>query len=216
MSASATPPTKVATTAATKGIDQTLVEPIVIRTRSLERKLARSGPHGAACAISLAAGLDLLDQRDHPNRPFTIVLLGGTGVGKSQLFSTLAGTPGASPSSDAERNHTRVPYVACSPKERALTNIPDNSDTVWVDWERNSTVLIDTPDIDGMVLANRQVTKKLLGLADLVVFVTSPDKLANAVPFEVLKEWAPRTRWAFVLNKADLVSNPNFWPGGTN
>ncbi len=211
MSASATPHEVATTTKVdppTKGIDQTLVEPIVIRTRSLERKLARSGPHGAACAISLAAGLDLLDQRDHPNRPFTIVLLGGTGVGKSQLFSTLAGTPGASPSSDAERNHTRVPYVACSPKERALTNIPDNSDTVWVDWERNSTVLIDTPDIDGMVLANRQVTKKLLGLADLVVFVTSPDKLANAVPFEVLKEWAPLTRWAFVLNKADLVSNP--------
>lgn len=41
-----------------------------------------------------------------------------------------------------------------------------------------------------------------------MVFVTSPDKLANAVPFEVLKEWAPLTRWAFVLNKADLVSNP--------
>ncbi len=205
MSASATPP-EVATTV--QGLSQTLVEPIVIRARSLERKLSQSGPHGVACALGLAAGLDLLDQRDHPNRPYTIVLLGGTGVGKSQLFSTLAGTPGASPSSDAERNHTRVPYVACSTKERALTNIPDNSDPVWVNWERNNTVLIDTPDIDGMVLSNRQVTKKLLALADLVVFVTSPDKLANAVPFEVLKDWAPKTRWAFVLNKADLVSNP--------
>lgn len=184
------------------------VEPLVVRARALERKLTRTGPLAASSAAGLGAALELLDRRDRPNRPFTIVLLGGTGVGKSRLFSSLAGTPGASPSSDAERNHTRVPHVACSPQERALTGIPDNSDPIWVDWERNSTVLVDTPDIDGMVLANRQVTKRILGLADLVVFVTSPDKLANAVPFEVLREWAPLTRWAFVLNKSDLVSNP--------
>lgn len=184
------------------------VEPLVVRARALERKLVRTGPLAANSAAGLASALELLDRRDRPNRPFTIVLLGGTGVGKSRLFSALAGAPGASPSSDAERNHTRVPHVACSVQERALTGIPDNSDPIWVDWERSSTVLVDTPDIDGMVLANRQVTKKILGLADLVVFVTSPDKLANAVPFEVLREWAPLTRWAFVLNKSDLVSNP--------
>jgi hypothetical protein len=187
---------------------EAVVEPIVVRARALERKLTRMGPLAANSAAGLTAALELLDRRDRPNRPFTIVLLGGTGVGKSRLFSALAEAPGASPSSDAERNHTRVPHVACALHERALTGIPDNSDPIWVDWERNSTVLVDTPDIDGMVLANRQVTKRILGLADLVVFVTSPDKLANAVPFEVLREWAPLTRWAFVLNKSDLVSNP--------
>ncbi len=55
----------------------------------------------------------------------------------------------------------------------------------------NLWLLIDTPDIDGMVLANRQVTRLTLAIADLVVFVTSPDKLANAVPYEALREWSP-------------------------
>ena len=211
MSASAPPNQALSNTAFPSGSGyaaEAAVEPLVVRARALERKLIRTGPIGSGGANGLAAALELLDRRDRPNRPFTIVLLGGTGVGKSSLFSALTGIPGASPSSDAERNHTRVPHVACAIQERALTGIPDNVDPIWVDWERSSTVLIDTPDIDGMVLANRQVTKRILGLADLIVFVTTPDKLANAVPFEVLKEWAPLTRWGFVINKSDLVSNP--------
>src|SRR5690606_8746862 len=41
-----------------------------------------------------------------------VLLLGGTGVGKSMLFSALVGREGASPSSDDVRLFTRQPHVA--------------------------------------------------------------------------------------------------------
>jgi len=181
---------------------------LIRKVEGLASRCSALGGVAADLSFQLDQALHLLERRDNPSRPYTVVLLGGTGVGKSRLFSRLVGVQGASPSSDAERNHTRVPFAACALVQRALVGLPEEIGVQWINWDRESLVLFDTPDIDGMVLANRQVTRQVLAIADLVVFVASPDKLANAVPFEALREWSPRTRWMFVLNKSDLVSNP--------
>ena len=56
---------------------------------------------------------------DRP-RPVLAVLLGGTGAGKSMLFSALLEKPGASPSSDAIRCHTSSPFLAVHPDDEAV------------------------------------------------------------------------------------------------
>ena len=56
---------------------------------------------------------------DRP-RPVLAVVLGGTGAGKSMLFSALLEKPGASPSSDAVRCHTSAPFIAVHPDDEAV------------------------------------------------------------------------------------------------
>ncbi|WP_130012030.1 dynamin family protein [Serinicoccus sediminis] len=62
--------------------------------------------------------------------------------------------------------------------------------------------LLDAPDIDSVVQANRQLSRQLLSAADLWVFVTTAARYADAVPWELLHEAADRgTSVAVVLNR---------------
>ncbi len=52
--------------------------------------------------------------------------------------------------------------------------------------------LLDAPDIDSVVTANRELGAQLLGAADLWVFVTTAARYADAVPWDLLAEAAAR------------------------
>ena len=52
--------------------------------------------------------------------------------------------------------------------------------------------LLDAPDIDSVVAANRQLAAQLLQAADLWLFVTSAARYADAVPWDFLHEAAGR------------------------
>lgn len=139
---------------------------------------------------------------DRP-RPVLAVLLGGTGAGKSMLFSALLEKPGASPSSDAVRCHTSAPFIAVHPDDEAVLGELSGWEATRVRGPVRGVALVDTPDVDGIVKEHHAATRALLERADLVVYVTDADRRANREMLTELARWAPRHRWFFVLNKAD-------------
>ncbi|MCS7304710.1 MAG: 50S ribosome-binding GTPase, partial [Thermoguttaceae bacterium] len=134
-------------------------------------------------------------------RPMHVVLMGGTGVGKSALFNALVQKPNASPESHL-RACTRMPHVAVHPQEAPLIEFPPEYQVV--PFEKQGLVVCDTPDLDSILRQHRQTTQKLLEKADLVVWITDPDKRANFAIHQQIRQWASRAHWLFVMNKIDL------------
>lgn len=133
-----------------------------------------------------------------------VLLFGGTGVGKSTLFSALVGSQDASPASDDVRLFTKRPFVAIARSQRALSGVPAELEPQYVDAPWEGIELIDAPDIDGALREHRALTERLIEQCDVIVYVTIPDKRANFDIHEEVRQWGSRKRWAFVLNKADL------------
>lgn len=142
--------------------------------------------------------------------PVVIGLLGGTGVGKSHLFNSLIGRPGASPVSHDLRCFTTRPHLASDPSQRArLRSLELNAlDPVLVDADGLRVVLVDAPDVDGARPENTLTARRVVEAADIVVYVTTHERMANFDILRELHEWAPRKRWLFVLNKADREAEP--------
>ena len=62
--------------------------------------------------------------------------------------------------------------------------------------------LLDAPDIDSVVEANRELAAQLLGAADLWLFVTTAARYADAVPWDLLRTAVERgTSVAVVLDR---------------
>lgn len=62
--------------------------------------------------------------------------------------------------------------------------------------------LLDAPDIDSVVSANRAIAARLLSAADLWLFVTTAARYADAVPWDLLRTAADRgTSVAIVLDR---------------
>lgn len=64
--------------------------------------------------------------------------------------------------------------------------------------------MLDAPDIDSVVAANRGLANQLLQAADLWLFVTTAARYADAVPWELLRQASDRgTAVAIVLDRVD-------------
>ena len=64
--------------------------------------------------------------------------------------------------------------------------------------------LLDAPDIDSVVAANRGLATQLLQAADLWLFVTTAARYADAVPWDLLRQASDRgTAVAIVLDRVD-------------
>jgi hypothetical protein len=138
-----------------------------------------------------------------PERPVIAALVGGTGAGKSHLFNALIGRPDASLTSGAERLKTKHPVVARRPAEHAL--LPDfgDAETLYVNAPAPWFALVDTPDLDGMLLDHREVAQRVIAAADLIVYVASPERVSDNAVLSTIREWAGRKRWFFVFNQTD-------------
>ncbi|MGM0600859.1 MAG: GTPase [Candidatus Rifleibacteriota bacterium] len=137
--------------------------------------------------------------------PLVITLFGGTGTGKSYIFSKLCGKENLSPSSDSVRGYTKDLIVAADPGDRPFLRLKEK--TRFVSGILDGAVLVDTPDIDSIHQENASLTQKLIEISDLIIYVASPDKRSNFEINETIMEWASRKRWLFVLNKADTASD---------
>jgi len=158
-----------------------------------------------------------------------VVVLGGTGTGKSTIFNALAGKQLSE--TGVERPKTTGPILYAHERcelARGIpiagmeaTAIPLSHDVlnptaglsgglIILEHGREEfshIVLADTPDLDSVELVNRRAAEDLYHLADAVIFVTSQEKYADEVPYLFLLRVLRDQRLCyFILNKADASS----------
>ncbi len=161
----------------------------------------------------------LLPRLRQLDAPLLMVVGGSTGAGKSTLVNSLMGTQVTT--AGVLRPTTRSPVLACSPADvrwfaddRVLpgmarttgeTGDPGDARTlrlVPTDALAPGLAVLDAPDIDSVVAANRELAAQLLAAADLWLFVTTAARYADAVPWDLLHTAASRsTALAVVLNR---------------
>jgi len=182
--------------------------------RNLEKDLRRwlDGTHRFPISMISRASLegmagDLRRQSEalDVERPLlTIMLMGGTGVGKSTLLNALAGTAIAQAS--YTRPTTRDPVVYYHQSLRSDRLDPSLRHCRLVQHDREALsqkVIVDTPDLDSNDLTNRDKLIALLPIADVVLYVGSQEKYHDRLGWELFKEQRKRKAFAFVLNKWD-------------
>ena len=145
------------------------------------------------------------DDLDMERPLLVIVLMGGTGVGKSTLLNALAGEA-AIAQAGVQRPTTRDPVVyyhesirpdRLDPALRHCRLVPHNRLAL------ANKVIVDTPDLDSTVLANRDKLLQILPVADVVLYVGSQEKYHDKLGWEIFLQQRRRRAFAFVLNKWD-------------
>lgn len=154
-----------------------------------------------------------------------VVLLGGTGTGKSTLYNLLCGREISQ--TGLIRPQTRGPVVFAHRSVSLQEHLPAFLGPVeHVSWkagfqpqpgmesrllivehtvdECHHLVLVDTPDVDSLVLENQKMAEDLFLLSDLVLFVTSQEKYADQAGFAYVHRILKEDRsFFFILNKAE-------------
>ncbi|MFC7592374.1 ABC transporter [Nonomuraea antimicrobica] len=146
--------------------------------------------------------------------PLLAVVGGSTGAGKSTLVNSLVGADVAEPG--VLRPTTLVPTLVVSPADRswfmgqnvlpglsrATGEGPGALRVVTSATLGAGLALLDAPDIDSVVTANRELAAQLLAAADLWLFVTTAARYADEVPWSFLRSARERsTALALVLDR---------------
>lgn len=149
--------------------------------------------------------------------PVLAVVGGSTGAGKSTIVNSLVGAEVSRPG--VLRPTTRSPVLVHHPVaerwfagDRILPTLarvrggsPESShhvELVASDTVPETLALLDAPDIDSVVDANRALAAQLLDAADLWLFVTTAARYGDAVPWKFLRSAVARgVSIGLVLNR---------------
>ncbi len=151
--------------------------------------------------------------------PLLAVVGGSTGAGKSTLVNSIVGREVSRPG--VIRPTTTSPVLVHHPDDlpwfsdtRILPELARVTGAVTDDHAPGTVrlvesralpsgmALLDAPDIDSVVAANRALAGQLLSAADLWLFVTTAARYADAVPWDLLRTAADRgTAVAIVLDR---------------
>nr|WP_141846164.1 GTPase domain-containing protein [Humibacillus xanthopallidus] len=195
-----------------------------LRSAVSEVTLPLDLPGSAAGRSTRSRLLDQLDDYVIPrltsiDAPLLAVVGGSTGAGKSTLVNSVVG--GEVTLSGVLRPTTRSPVLVHHPADGAwfsgqrilpglarITGRHSSSDgpgavrLVSSEAVAAGLALLDAPDIDSVVEANRELAGQLLAAADLWIFVTTAARYADAVPWDLLREASERgTAVAVVLDR---------------
>ena len=198
-------------------------EELTARSRALEQAVSAGGhqldPTSVASANAVVAKIT---QRISKTGNHTVVALAGaTGSGKSSLFNALVGSPVALVG--ARRPTTSRPVAAVwgdedatdlldwlSVAQRHHVDLPRDSDDAGpgTPWNLDNLVLLDLPDFDSRVEAHRAESERVLDLVDVFVWVTDPQKYADArLHDDYLRTLSTHDAvTVVVLNQADRLS----------
>jgi hypothetical protein len=158
----------------------------------------------------------LLPRLARPDAPLLVVVAGPTGAGKSTLVNSVVRAP-VSPSG-VLRPTTRAPVLVSHPADSTWYAeghlLPGLARTTGLTAEAGSLrmvaapgmipglAMLDAPDLDSVVAANRDAADQLLAAADLWLFVTTAARYGDAVPWEALRVARDRgTPLAIVLDR---------------
>jgi GTP-binding protein EngB required for normal cell division len=184
------------------GLDQRLAA--LDEAAGLARGRLDPAPVDAAEAVVRRAG-----QRLGLGVEATVVALAGpTGAGKSTLFNALAG---------AELSTPGVRRPTTSTATAAIWGADGDALLDWLQVGRrhrvgegplDGLVLLDLPDFDSVQEAHRLEVERVIGIADLVVWVVDPQKYADGAWHErYLRPLASyATTMEVVLNQADRLA----------
>ncbi len=181
-------------------------------------------PGSAEALATRAALLDQLDDYILPrlrsrDAPLLAVVGGSTGAGKSTLVNSIVGTEVSR--SGVIRPTTTSPVLVHSPDDerwfadrRVLPGLSRLTGRATEEPQPGTVrlvastslppgmALLDAPDIDSVVHANRELATQLLAAADLWLFVTTAARYADAVPWDLLRTASERgTAVAIVLDR---------------
>jgi energy-coupling factor transporter ATP-binding protein EcfA2 len=163
---------------------------------------------GAVTAASRQLADHLLPRLQSVDAPLLVVVGGSTGAGKSTLLNALVGRPVTR--AGAIRPTTRRPVLLHHPEDaawfegtrilpglaRVRGGVPQAGgedepsrelELHPLDEVPRGLALLDAPDIDSIAAGNRELARQLLRAADLWLFVTTANRYADAVPWEVLR-----------------------------
>lgn len=197
-------------------------EELASRTAALTEALDRGGDRVDPVAAARArAVVDKVAERTGIAGSRTVVALAGaTGSGKSSLFNDLVGEPVAEVG--ARRPTTATPTAALWGDEPATEllawlevgrrhHVPargDGVDAAEGAMDLDGLVLLDLPDFDSREAAHRVEADRVLELVDMFIWVTDPQKYADAVLHEeYIAAMADRgAATVVVLNQADRLT----------
>jgi hypothetical protein len=195
-----------------------------------ELEAAELGIELAGADPARRARRELVDQIDdyllprlrRMDAPLLMVVGGSTGAGKSTLVNSLVGAS-VSPAG-VLRPTTRAPVLVCHPADvpwfegdRVLPGLTRTSgEGAAGDLRLHTTetlppglALLDSPDVDSVVEANRALAAQLLAAADGWLFVTTAARYADAVPWDLLHAARERgTSLSLVLNRVPPGAGP--------
>src|SRR5205085_1070149 len=143
-------------------------------------------------------------------RPLLVIMLmGGTGVGKSTLLNALAGGTIAHASFARPTTRDPVVYYHQSLQPHKLDAALQHCKLMVHDRPSlEQKIIVDTPDLDSNDLANREKLNNLLPVADIVLYVGSQEKYHDKLGWDLFLKHRRRRAFAFVLNKWDRCLNP--------
>ncbi|MAD61276.1 MAG: hypothetical protein CMH49_07185 [Myxococcales bacterium] len=166
---------------------------------------------------SLLKAHHLIQEAQANQAPLKLLLLGGTGVGKSSLINHLANQM-ISSTSHSIRAHTQNFVVHLHNDWKQQVNHKSLND-IWPEELQDITIfsyhqtetlktlwLIDAPDIDSVITKHPQRVQKALIEVDLPLWVSSPENYRDHVNSEFLNLIDQKRSLLAILNKVDRLT----------